>query len=149
MQYETRLALLALGALLLCMTGCNRPERPDGFPVLYPCEVAITLDGVPLEGANVKLNSPDARWPPGGITNAQGVARINTYSHPGAPAGEYKVLVSKYELPEAIGDNDDHSGQDGPSAKLLLQEKFRSPDTTPLRCSVTKAGSNKFEFSVE
>jgi hypothetical protein len=140
---------LTAGVLLSCLSGCNRrSNKPDGFPALYPCEITIKVNGVPLEGANVKLNSPDARWPPGGVTNAQGIAKINTYTHPGAPEGEYKVLVSKYDIPEALGKGTDVL-QEGPPAKPLLQQKFRLPASTPLNCTVTKAGPNRFEFTVE
>jgi len=151
MTRSTLAAFVALVSvtMLLCLTGCGGPKKPDGFPPLYPCEVIITKNGVPLEGASVQFNSSDARWPPAGTTDAQGVAVINTLSHPGAPEGEYKVLVSKYELPPPIADGASGGSGDAPSAKLLLHQKFRSPETTPHSCTVTKGGPNRFEFSVE
>ncbi|MBQ1865200.1 MAG: hypothetical protein II150_11545, partial [Thermoguttaceae bacterium] len=37
------------------------------------------------------------RWPCGGLTGADGIAKINTYGFDGAPAGQFVVTVSKYE----------------------------------------------------
>ena len=107
------------------------------------------MNGAALEGANVKFQSADARWPSGSVTNAKGVAEISTFGHAGVPEGDYKVLVSKYELPAVTDDNTPQRGGDNPAAKPLVHQKFRSAATTPLSCTVTKGGPNRFEFTVE
>jgi len=147
----TRYTLVAFVSitLLLSLAGCSKSNRPDGFPPVYPCEITILMNGAPLKGANVSLSSSlESRWHSGGITDDQGIAVINTYSFAGAPEGEYKVLVSKYETPPPREDSPDGSGE-GPPPKPLVQEKFRSAETTPHSCTVTKGGQNRFEFAVE
>ena len=89
-------------ALALCvLLGCGQRKRPDGLPVLYPCEITITQGGLPLAGAVVRLAPEEGTlaWPIVGKTNADGVAVIETHvDFPGAPEGTFKVLVSKTEL---------------------------------------------------
>ena len=89
-------------ATFLC--GCSDPSRPDNLPTLYPVTLTIMLDGQPLEGAMVVLYAEDPaieNWTVGGYTDAQGKAIIVTHSQfRGAPAGKFKVCVSKEELPD-------------------------------------------------
>ena len=149
MTRHTLVALISI-ALIWSFVGCSKSKQPDGFPPVYPCEITITMNGTPLVGANVSLSSSlESPWFSGGVTDDKGVAKINTYSFVGAPEGEYKVLVSKYELPPPREDSPNGGGGDGPAAKSLLQQKFRSAETTPHSCTVAKGSPNKFEFTVE
>ncbi len=96
MKNLTCLILLALCASFL--TACKKDSRPDGLPDLYPISIKILQEGAPLEGASVTLVSGDAalmKWPTGGVTNAEGIAVMNTYGFEGAPAGNFKVTVAK------------------------------------------------------
>lgn len=82
------------------LAGCKKDSRPEGLPDLYPISVKVIQDGAPLEGAHVAFISSDPklmRWPCGGATGADGIAKINTYGFDGAPEGKFAVTVSKYE----------------------------------------------------
>ncbi|MCL2305552.1 MAG: hypothetical protein FWC43_09435 [Planctomycetaceae bacterium] len=88
-------------ALVMCvLTGCPKP-RPDGLPELFSCTITIIQGGQPLEGAAVRLVLEGGRsdWTVNGRTDAKGVARISTHTgFAGAPAGTFKVLVSKTDM---------------------------------------------------
>ena len=94
-------------ALLFCValfSGCG-PARPEGMPVLVSCILTIEYeDGTPVAGALVTLVHDDPalrQWAIGGSTNSSGVVAIATNTDwAGAPAGSYKVVVSKVELVE-------------------------------------------------
>ena len=79
--------------------GCGGERRPDGMPRLYPASIQIMQEGTPLDGATVTLVSEDAelgRWAPTGITDASGVAVMQTNGlYSGAPLGTFKVVVAK------------------------------------------------------
>jgi len=94
MQIRLFVALL----LVVCvLSGCQE-KRPAGMPVLYPCEVTITQGGAPLGDADVNLMPEvgSSQWVISGHTDANGVTKIMTHGkYSGAPAGPFKVLVSK------------------------------------------------------
>jgi len=79
-----------------------RPEKT--LPDLFPCKITITQGGRPLEDATVQLVPEkdafdfDFPWYIIGKTDANGTAKIFTHTdHAGAPAGKFKVLVSKID----------------------------------------------------
>jgi len=85
---------------LCILSGCEQKKRPDGMPALFPCSITVTQKDQPLEGALVRLmpESGSFEWTIGGKSDASGVAKITTHGeYAGAPAGTFKVLVSKIE----------------------------------------------------
>lgn len=89
---------LAITLVLCILSGCKQQPRPAGLPTLYPCEITITQENQPLEEADVRLllENGTTEWVTSGKTNARGVAKLSTQAHfAGAPAGTFKVLVSK------------------------------------------------------
>jgi hypothetical protein len=94
---------LLIAFLLLCfVAGCGGERLPPGMPKLYPAAITVTQDGKPLEGANIVLFNidSDAKWSAGGVTDQDGVLKLRTMGrYAGAPAGTYKVSVSKIETP--------------------------------------------------
>jgi hypothetical protein len=96
---QIRLFIITLLGVCL-FSGCTKTPRPVGFPTLYPCEITITQEGQPLENALVRLmpESGSFEWIISSKTNASGVALFSTHAkYPGAPAGTFKVCVSKIE----------------------------------------------------
>ena len=90
--------------LVVCVfSGCGGPQRPAGFPDLFPCDIKVTQEGEPLAEAVVRLlpESGTNEWIISGKTDAYGIAKISTHAQfAGAPAGTFKVCVSKlYETP--------------------------------------------------
>jgi len=160
MQFRIYLAL----TLVLCLiSGCKQKPRPDGFPDLYPCTITITQEGKPLEGADVRLmpESGTALWITAGKTNASGVAKLSTHAdYVGAPAGTYKVLVSKYvtapsqyPVPAKDASGDEVSAWRAKVAVEVcpvtrhVKPEFDDVKMTPHSITITK-GSNKGTFDV-
>ncbi|MCL2304374.1 MAG: hypothetical protein FWC43_03425 [Planctomycetaceae bacterium] len=133
------------------------------MPPLFSCEITITHEGSPLEGADLRLLSKDGitNWIIGGRTNASGVAKIVTHAQfDGAPAGTYKVLVakgvmapSKFPEPgpgasaeEVSAHVDNLKSEIRPTIQHVKPE-FDDAAQTPHSITVTK-GKNKATFDV-
>lgn len=101
MKHWNSISFFLLFFLLSLAIGCQKSNRPDGMPPLHPLKIKITQDGGALAGATVSLisTSPEGgKWPSSGLTDANGEAEIITYGQfPGAPEGNYKVVVTKTE----------------------------------------------------
>ena len=86
--------LLLFSLLLPC--GCGDSARPKDLPSLYSCTVLVIQDGKPLEEARVELHSEgEQKYVPTAYTDASGIAVMQTHGFSGAPAGKYKITVSK------------------------------------------------------
>lgn len=161
---NTRFFLGCLGLLVLT-AGCGEP-RPEGLPELYPVTLTITQDGAPLADASVTLFPQDsalARWPSGGQTDASGNVQITTFAkYPGAPAGTFKVTVTKLvtegdPLPTHPGRNAtreqiveyDRAMKTGSfQAFHVVSAEHRTPNTTPLSIDVSSSGPNTITLDV-
>ena len=91
----------ALTLVLCLLSGCKQKPRPVGFPDLFPCTIKVTQNDQPLEGASVRLlpESGSFEWIISGTTDASGMAKIFTHADfAGAPAGTFKVIISKNEM---------------------------------------------------
>jgi hypothetical protein len=88
--------------LTLFFAGCGE-KMPEGMPVLVKnAAITVIQDGKPLPDAKVILILRDgnSQWTVGGQTDVSGVAKLVTHGqYSGAPAGKYKVIVSKREEP--------------------------------------------------
>ena len=110
--------------------GCGGERLPDGMPRLYPATVTVMQDGKPLPEARVTMmnTDPAVNWPTGGTTDNNGVIRLMTMGrYSGAPAGTYRVYVSKIEMPEIpdILRSDPPTGPEGSPAPATRQEYNR------------------------
>jgi len=92
-----RLSLIGLVAFVLA--GCGGEPKPDGLPQLYPVTLTFMQGGEPCAEAIVTLvPESGSPWGTGGVTNANGSVAVQTHGKfPGAPAGKYKIIVSKTE----------------------------------------------------
>lgn len=125
---------------------------PEGMPSLIKeASVSVIQDGKPLPGAKVALISSDSsvKWTVGGTTDEQGVAKLVTHGqYPGAPAGSYKVTVSKREEPQfknqepAPGQSDEEfmaaRAAENVSAHQLVALKYGKSGTTDLSVAISK-----------
>ena len=133
---------VCLVALAICLPlpGCRR-----GPPVVY-VEGVVTMNGEPLEGANVgftPLGTPGS-MSAGGFTDAKGKFVLSTHTAKfgaGATVGDYVVVVSKTIIPP--GEED----KDSPKVVLVTPEVYQLKETSPLRATV-KNGSNRFAFDL-
>ncbi|MDR1270927.1 MAG: hypothetical protein LBK82_15540 [Planctomycetaceae bacterium] len=102
---------------LLAFHGCQ--QRPEGMPTTVPCQITVLKNGVPMEGIDVSLHSHGGNGTLSimGLTNAQGIAKIQThsvnYKESGAPVGSYKITIDKpVQLPPDGVDDSKLSGKE-------------------------------------
>lgn len=132
---------LAFLTVCLILPGCRR-----GPPVVY-VEGVVTMDGEPIEGANVGFSpagKPGA-MPAAGFTDAKGKFVLSTHTAKfggGATVGDYVVIVSKTIIPP--GEED----KDSPKVVLVTPPIYQVKETSPLRAAV-KNGKNRFEFELK
>ena len=105
MTYRFVVFSCLLVPITLLFSGCGGEQLPPGIPKLYPATLTVMQDGAPLAGAEVIIINidPAVNWPAGGVTDQNGVLRLRTMGrYDGAPAGTYKVSVSKKEIPNIV-----------------------------------------------
>jgi len=153
-KHTVLLSLLLASALL---SGCS--NRPAGMPLLCPCNITVTQDGVPLAGASVLMTnlSDDAvgkAWTPSGTTDSQGVARMKTNAqYEGVAAGKYRVVVEKFETessklgPQPPVDSPEYEAWSHKSASEILAqyalvEVIYSSSKTPHEVEIAKGENN-------
>ncbi|MDR0521376.1 MAG: hypothetical protein LBH00_05935 [Planctomycetaceae bacterium] len=86
------------------LIGCGQySPKPKNLPLLIPCTLTITQENKPLAGAFVMFEPADeatgTAYMGGGVTDANGCAKITTSSFPGVRTGKFKVTVTKGESP--------------------------------------------------
>lgn len=134
--------LLFVSALI----GCGQ-NVPDDFPKIYPVKLRIMQEGKPLEHAPILLRSTDqsSTWTVGGVSDATGTVTLWTHGkYQGAPAGQFKVLVSKVvnegeaEYLAALNREDAVAARKiDVKSFSLVEERFESEATTPLEIEIT------------
>jgi hypothetical protein len=104
----------ALGAIII--SGCG------GGTKLHPVEGVITVDGQPVEGCMVTFTMDSVNS--SGITSASGKFKLLTAGKEGAPAGTFKVTVSKTPpIPLPPGGTGDASGNATEMYAKMLKDK--------------------------
>jgi hypothetical protein len=145
--YKATAAMRYVFALLLLTVSIGCGKQASG-PATFPVTGVVTLAGSPVEGANVqfKPTSPDL-----GIAGAQATTRpdgtfdvkieldMGKTSKQGLPAGEYKVAITKLELP---------TGQTTATRppKNVLPPQYATIESSPLTATVKADGENKLDF---
>ena len=147
-------SLISLLAVTL-LTGCGGQPRPADLPPLYACTVTVTQDGKPLGEAVVRLESPDPafKWAVFAQLDASGSGKVFTQGlYPGAPEGDYKVVISKEEtVAEEIGPAVVRQGEFGEETHTptrmtvysLVEKEYTDAETTPLSITIGKTGNNQ------
>jgi len=116
------------------------------MPRLYDCILTFQFaDGSPVAGASVTLvpeNAELMQWSFSGVTNASGVVRIRAHGDfPGAPAGNYKVVISKAEA--SYTGQYDEDGSPIVTYRYLIHTDFSSPSRTPLSLNIPERAVNE------
>lgn len=152
-------AMLLVG--VACMLGCGGQKLPDGMPELFDFEVSVTQDGKPLADAVVVLRDAKGMLNYGvsGTTGSNGKTKLTTGEFPGAPAGEYEVIVTKdVETPSQYGNSipttDDAKAEwranraaEYRPTHCFVGEKFRDYKTSGLTVSISGAGNATLDVS--
>jgi hypothetical protein len=145
--------LLLAGMLAVTGSGCgSRLSRVRGV---------VMLDGKPLDSAGVQfLPIGGAGQPANGITESDGSFHVDTHApDDGAQPGEYKVVISKYEVDPAMHQKIDPSDPKstarayaaaakvtGKPRKYLVPAIYLREDTTPLRWKVPDDNNKTLEL---
>jgi hypothetical protein len=130
---------------VITTAGCvNNDSRPADMPKLLSCTVTILSEGQPLPNVNVDFHSadPDFRWQAGATTDANGVAKMVTYSrYFGAVEGEYSVTVAKLERETFDPEHPPKSVK----VFTLTDPQYVDPKTTPLKIKVSGKTVQSFD----
>lgn len=112
--------------------------------VTFPVQGQVELDGKLTPGAMVALHPVDATVTvhPVGTVGADGNFKISTYgSNDGAPAGDYTVTVTWYQL---VGEGTNKTP--GPN---VVPNIYRSPKTSPLKVAVREAPTDLGKLAID
>ena len=146
-----------LCGLILFIAGCGGETKPPGMPALHKTTLTFTQEGTPLADAVVTLVPQDAansQWPSGGTTNDKGVLQVRTMAKfNGAPAGTFKITVSKTESEGTATSTSSDEGGGRPVAagglKMyhLVDKKYQLATSSDLTLEV-KSGTNTETFDL-
>ena len=122
---------------LVALLGCG----PSG-PTMVPVSGVVTLDGVPVEGANVIFTSMEGGKMADGRTDAQGKFTLTTQdqeSTPGVLEGEHFVTVDGSRVVNAkVGEDGTSVDATSPKIEWFLPQKYVRRDTSGLTQKVAK-----------
>ena len=139
-------------ALMLSVTffiGCGGTQNPYGTVHI---EGTVTLNGVPIDGANINLNPRDGVHSAGGLTDAKGKFTVNTSGFSGAKPGEYDVTFSKIEIPGQDLSFEESMAKYGgktPDPIYHIPQKYDSPNTSGIAPIVVDSDRKKNVFTFE
>ena len=153
-EYSTgrgRSSLVALGGCLLLLAGCG---DGDTGPATVPVSGTLTLNGTPVEGAEVTFVHEE--FAAFATTDSEGRYELV----PGAVVGENKVVVSKWEGGPEMGGGEEDDGIDAEQMRMmaetggagmpkqLMPEEHSREATTGLSFEVPEGGSDAADFDL-
>ena len=122
----SRLVMIASGVIMLAVSGCS-DMPPVGGKVQYD-------DNTPVKGGTITFNNSEKKTSATGVIEDDGTFKLTSGDKPGAPAGNYTVVV--------VGKNDVYG------APPTVAETYGNPLTTPLKQEIT-AGANNITITVK
>lgn len=156
---------MLVGLTVLTLVGCGEKKTLDTVPV----SGTVTLDGAPVEGANVVFAPTSGGGSAAsGVTDASGHYKLTTLDPgDGAMPGSYSVMISKTttgddatsaavkpgmsdeEATKAAMEARDASGGAAPTVEDLLPAKYKKPGESGLKADVAKGGPTEFNFDLK
>jgi len=142
------------GFLLVCLgvvvVGCG--GRDPNLPELVPVSGTVTMDGRPLSGAwlsFVPVGSTRGRGARAASDKDGKYELISRSGEPGAPVGEYRVVILKMVMPDGSDFPMDSglSPIDSP-AEQVLPERYSSDTQSTLKATVPAGGSSSIDFAL-
>ena len=149
--------LLVLSLAVGINTGCSKTDH-------IPTSGTITMDGTPLEGANVTFvpnTKPGEGTAAAAITGEGGKYTLKSGTFDGALPGPYKVVVRKMEgegvqVKEGASEEDEQLAMfdammgRGMASKPVVPLHYSDTTRTPFEAEVTaNAEENQFDFNIE
>lgn len=143
-QVASRSHFLALIVLALFASGCGGSNDPKPLP-LFPVTGTVTLDGKPLADANITFIPVGGTFGSGSFARSGADGKYELQSpgaekKPGAPEGEYKVIVSREVLPNGTVAPRDLADSASAGARESLPPRYSDFTQTTLSGKVTPPG---------
>jgi len=154
-----------IGIGIFAFAGCGGPTSPP-IPKLnfkgdaIPVSGTIKLNGEPVSGASVMFLF-DGKPPEGfvgstGVTDSSGRYVLRSGEKTGAPAGRYKVVISRMATPDGSPFKEDREkGIDLEQARLsgMIKEtippKYSDPQRTDLSIELTPDRKDPIDFDLK
>jgi hypothetical protein len=130
---------------LLAAGGCRGPGRRQVVPVRGEVFVESKGKRQPAKGAEVffHIQNDDLGFNPKGTVEEDGSFQVSTDGpNDGLPVGKYKVTITWHKTKVLMGQKE----RVGPD---LLQGKYKDPNKTPLRATVTSEGLDPKTFKLD
>jgi hypothetical protein len=136
---------------LLALLGCS--SRGSNLPKTVPAEGVITLDGKPVDGAQVVLVPAVEGATTGtgayGTTDSSGRFSLRAYAEKeGAIPGEYKVQVSKTVEVKLEGAKGSLDGGDPVRFEYGVPAKYTGAKTSGLTVSIPDTGNKDIKLAL-
>jgi len=135
--------------LALCTAlGCNSSGR--NLPKTVPAQGVVTLDGKPVDGAQVVL-VPAGQGTTGAsaVTNSSGRFSLRAYDEKdGAIPGEYKVQVSKTIQVNVTGAKGSLDGGDPVRFEYAVPAKYTGFKTSGLTVTIPDTGNRDINLTL-
>lgn len=142
MKFQSQfVACLAVAACCGMLTGCG--GGPDDMPELGQVAGTVTLDGSPLEGAEIAFQPTEGR-PSHGTTDAEGKYTLKyTEQEEGARVGKHKVRITTYREADP--------GADDPALQQALPERIPAKYNaeTTLEAEVKPGENEPIDFPLD
>jgi len=138
-------SVCVLALSLSTVLGCS--SKGSNLPKTVPAAGVVTLDGKPVDGAQVVL-VPAGEGTTGatGVTNSSGHFELRAYPEkPGAIPGEYKAQVSKTIEVKLKGSVD---GGDAVRFDYAVPGKYTTADKSGLKVSIPETGNRDINFAL-
>lgn len=135
--------------MLLGLVGCG--SGGGNLPKTVPAAGVVTLDGKPVEGAQVVLvpASGDMQTGAFGTTDASGRFTLRAFEQkPGAIPGEYKVQVSKTIEVRLDGAKGSLDGGDPVRFEYGVPGRYTGAKTSGLAVSIPEGGKRDITLSL-
>jgi len=137
----------------LVAAGCGSSERP----ALVEVAATVTLDGKPLEGAQVvfqpvQVDDPKFKRPARSVSDASGRISPNAYGDAkGLPPGKYKVGVQKREFVDKLPENfnSENPALTPVKFRYLVPKGYEIPDSSGLEVEISAKGMTPETLALE
>src|SRR5262249_27215526 len=149
--FPTPVKHLSVCSMLICLyaaLGCG--SAGGNLPKTVPASGVVTLDGKPVDGAQVIL-VPAAEGTTGafGVTDSSGHFSLRAYDQkPGAIRGEYKVRVSKTIQVKVEGAKGSVDGGDPVRFEYGVPGKYTDHKMSGLTVTIPDAGNTDIKLTL-
>ena len=132
---------------LLTLTGC--PEERSDLPKTVPASGVVTLDGKPVEGAQVVFIDDTSNKSADGMSDSKGQFSLNAFpgQKTGAQPGSYKVQVSKTVEKKLGGTNAD--GGENLAWEFGVPKHYSNFNKSGLTASIPEEGVRDLKIELK